>query len=118
MSSLCHEKGGAIPEGGPPPLVAGGDYRTTYWTTSVAAPAPHWDFVVPTVTTTGWVPVGAVAGIVTLTCMTPEIRPAAEPAYRTGASMPPMVTVTGRTGRLRAERTGGMTTPSAPAGSV
>src|ERR1019366_3750065 len=115
---LMRRKGADHRRGWSAPFVAGADYWTTYWTTTVAAPAPDCDFTVPTVTTTGWVPVGAVAGIVTLTCMTPEIRLAAEPAYRTGASMPPMVTVTGRTGCLRAERTGGMTTPSAPPGSV
>ena len=51
-----------------------------YWTTTVAALAPDWLLTVPTVTTTGWVPVGAVAGIVTLTCMTPEMMLGAEPA--------------------------------------
>src|ERR1035438_5659939 len=96
-SQPSRRKGASHRRGWSAPFVAVADYWTTYWTTTVAALAPNWDFTVPTVTTTGWgVPVGAVAGIVTLTCMTPEISPAAEPAYSTGASTPPMVTVTGR----------------------
>src|ERR1035437_7676838 len=81
------------------PLVA----ATDYWTTTVAALAPDWVFTVPTVTTTAWVPLGAVSGMIALTCMTPEIKLGAEPAYATTASTPPMVTVTVCCGTFRAE---------------
>src|ERR1035437_4591411 len=96
------------------PLIA----ATDYWTTTVAALAPDWVFTVPTVTTTGWVPMGAVSGMIALTCMTPEIKLGAEPAYATTASTPPMVTVTVCCGTFRAETTAGITTPSAPCGLV
>ena len=79
-----------------------------YCTTTVAALVPDCDFTVPTVTTTGTVPVGEVAGMVTLTCMTPDTRPGAEPAYCTTASTPPMVAVTGSSGFFKAEATAGM----------
>src|SRR5260370_35664141 len=87
-----------------------------YCTTAVAALVPDWDFAVPTVTTTGTVPVGAVAGMVTLTCMTPDTKPGAEPAYCTTASTPPTGAVTGTNRYFKAETASRMLAPSRPCG--
>lgn len=51
----------------------------------------------------------------TLTCIMPETRWGAEPAYRTSTGTPPMLTATGRTGLRRSVA---MMRPSWPAGSV
>src|SRR6185369_15889856 len=91
--------------------------RPNYYCTATVTPA--CEGVPPTETTIGTaVPVGAVAGISTLTCMTPEMRPAADPAYCTSAWTPPMVAVTGSSGLFSAESSGGMIEPSTPPGLV
>src|SRR5258708_12236214 len=80
---------------------------------------PDWEGAVPTVTVIGTAPpVGAPAGMIRFTCITPEIRPAALPAYTTFAGNPLTVAVTGSTGFLSELRTGGMIAPSTPGGAV
>src|ERR1700759_3276071 len=53
----------------------------------------------PTCKTTGSGPAGLPVGICTFTCRTPFTRPGAAPAYCGVTVLPPMVTLTGSSGR-------------------
>ena len=66
-------------------------YCPCYWMATVT---PVCELVVPTVTTSGCDPLETVAGISTLTCITPYTMPGADPAYCMfcgGTATPPMV---------------------------
>src|SRR5450432_1651559 len=82
---------------------------------------PACVLVLPTVIASGTaVPDGAPAGICKFTCMAPETRPGADPAYKTvaGTETPPIVAVTARIGFLSRLPSKGVTVPSVPIGDV